>query len=89
MVRGCEKRVVFLKNTGSEYFEEAYFVLCSCADGISEKDMIAEANRIIEDAENKRDNRKARILSRSNVISFVSGLVISSLAFTITILAIL
>lgn len=49
MVRGYQKRVVFLKNTGSELFEEAYFVM---SDKNEKKkppvDMLREANRIIE-----------------------------------------
>jgi hypothetical protein len=27
MVRGCQKKIIYLKNTGSEVFEEAYFVV--------------------------------------------------------------
>ena len=50
MVRGCQKRIVYLKNTCSEVFEEAYFVvrddalatLCEC-------DMVKEANRILDE----------------------------------------
>ena len=54
MVKGCQKRMVVLKNIGSCFYEEAYFILKenaaeeqSCDSG----DMIAEANRII--AENQ------------------------------------
>jgi hypothetical protein len=50
MLKGCKKNVVYVKNTGSEMFESAYFIV---ADGIraanrSESDMLAEANRIIK-----------------------------------------
>ena len=27
MIKGCQKRIIHLKNTGSPYFEEAYFIL--------------------------------------------------------------
>ena len=27
VVRGCQKKIVYLKNTGSEVFDEAYFVV--------------------------------------------------------------
>lgn len=50
MVRGYQKRVVFMKNTGSEFFDEAYFVVCDDKMGGSEADMINEANRIIDEA---------------------------------------
>lgn len=50
-MRGSEKRVIFLRDTGSRYFEEAYFVL---RRGIAEadtpeEDMVREAQRIIRD----------------------------------------
>ncbi len=50
MIKGCARRMIILKDTGSDFFEEAYFVLKSSPDtGLirSEKDFVAEANRII------------------------------------------
>lgn len=60
-MRGCRKSVVFLKNTGSEIFEEAYFVLRSDIEkkGCGRIDLIREANRIID--ENSGGRRRARI----------------------------
>jgi len=50
MFRGCQKKIIVLKNTGSDMFDEAYFILresaASCAS-ITQDDMIAEANRIV------------------------------------------
>lgn len=72
MVRGYQKRVVFMKNTGSEFFDEAYFVVCDEHMGKSEADMINEANRIIDEAEgnfhSRRGGRKIGFL-----LSFVAG----------------
>ena len=50
-MRGCQKKVIFLKNVGSPIFEEAYFVLrCDNSSEMkSTEDMICEANRIIEE----------------------------------------
>ena len=49
-MRGCQKRVIYMKNTGSEVFDEAYFVV---KDGYShtsaEVDFLKEANRIVEE----------------------------------------
>ena len=54
-MRGCQKRVIYLKNTGSEYFEEAYFVLKTTdSQKRSDTDIIREANRIIEENIGKR-----------------------------------
>lgn len=76
MVKGCQKTVIYLKNTGSEYFDEAYFVLTDdiydCTDG----DLIAEANRIIESA-GTEVQRKRRLITKEKIISFTLGLLIS------------
>ena len=49
MIKGCSKRVVYLKNTNSTIFEEAYFVLGSgqAEVRVSDRDMIREAERIV------------------------------------------
>ena len=51
MVRGYQRRMVFLKNTGSKIFDEAYFVLSEEASALSvgKDDMIEEAKRIVEE----------------------------------------
>lgn len=51
MVKGCERRIVHLKNTGSAVFEEAFFLM---KEEKSEKPptyaaMVREATRIIEE----------------------------------------
>lgn len=50
-MRGCQKRVIYMKNTGSEVFEEAYFVVKDesaliCREG----DLLSEAKRIVEES---------------------------------------
>ena len=74
-MRGYQRRVIFLKNTGSALFEEAYFVMRSLemAEGRSEADMVAEADRIIEEnfGKKRRHREKRRLLSL--IISFACG----------------
>ena len=50
-MRGYQKRVIYVKNTGSRHFEEAYFVLRPDSEGAaaSHDSMISEANRIINE----------------------------------------
>ena len=51
MVRGCQRKAIFLKNTGSDVFSEAYFIVDekkSCHN-LTKGDMIKEANRIIDE----------------------------------------
>ena len=50
VMKGCQKRIIVMKNTGSNIFDEAYFILKDSAlrsPGISEHDMVGEAARII------------------------------------------
>jgi len=48
MIKGCQRRIIMVKDTGSRYFEGAYFVLRSeIADSVRESEMISEAEQII------------------------------------------
>ena len=58
MIKGCTKKMILLKDTGSEFFEEAYFILkpdTPFAALRSERDFVAEANRIV--AESRPESR--------------------------------
>ena len=81
-MRGCQKRVIYLKNTGSEYFDEAYFVLknSSGSNKRTDTDIIREANRIIDENIGKRK----RISFRKwlpLVLAFIVGASISAVIF--------
>lgn len=75
MFDGAEKKVIVLKNTGSGYFEEAYFIVKEKSkqrQKPTDSDMIKEANRIIREnlisaqyeseAENPTERKKPFIL---------------------------
>lgn len=51
-MRGYQKRVIFVKNTGSRHIEEAYFVMRSDVSGaeVSRELVVAEADRIIKES---------------------------------------
>lgn len=78
-MRGYQRRVIFLKNTGSALFEEAYFVMRSLemAEGRSEADMVAEADRIIEENFGKRKRRLGKLKLIGPVVSFVGGAILT------------
>ena len=78
-MRGYQRRVVFLKDTGSALFEEAYFVMRSdeMAEGKTDKDMISEADRIISE---NFGNKKFRI-GRGFITATLSFLCGSLLTF--------
>ncbi len=69
-MRGYQKKVVYLKNTGSAVFEEAYFVIKGKADEKSKSSvaLVEEANRIID--ENVNFGLKKRG-SKFNIKSFL------------------
>ena len=80
-MRGYQKRVIYLKNTGSPLFEEAYFVIKSDGEGRSSKSsttLVQEANKIIEENFGKRRGKAAR-LGRWHILAFFLGFAISLL----------
>ena len=86
MLRGYQKKVIYLKNTGSDIFKEAYFVL---EDGESQtkenKDkLIDEANRIIN--ENFYGGRRKISMRLFSLLTFLLGILISLAVFLIYIL---
>ena len=49
MIKGCNKRVIVMKETGNAMIEEAFFILRpESGKSISEDDIIKQANRILE-----------------------------------------
>jgi len=50
MLSGYQRKMYYVRNTGSRMFSEAYFVLRAGAEsGIAESDLAAEADRIIRE----------------------------------------
>ena len=76
-MRGSEKKIIYVKDTGSKIFEEAYFVIRRGMDGEdacpSENDMVREASRIV--AQNGADYPAARRRRhlRTKLLSFLAG----------------
>ena len=70
MIKGCQKKIVFLKDTESELFEEAYFVLKPTATSKGEEDIVLEATRIVRGYEPKRGKAKR---SAKPIIPFILG----------------
>ena len=79
-MRGCQKQVIYIKNTGSRHFEEAYFVVReNAADiSVSAENMIDEANRIIRESLSCR-KRGGMSLAARYIISFGMGSLITLL----------
>ena len=86
-MRGYQKKVIYMKNTGSSVFEEAYFVLSPDAEknNTQKGDMITEANRIIEENFGRGGIRfvKKHILY---VAAFLLGVLLAAALFLIFVL---
>ena len=61
-MRGYQKKVIFLKDTGSHLFDEAYFVVSREGEAahIEQSDMVFEANRIIKESLEGKESRMGR-----------------------------
>ena len=57
MLKGCQKKIIFLKNTGSDIFEEAYFVIKHEYDGMNTDDIVCEATKIANKMSHEGDKR--------------------------------
>ena len=61
-MRGYQRRVIYLKNTGSALFDEAYFVVKENGGARAQSgDMVSEATRIImenSDVKNRRERAR-------------------------------
>lgn len=74
MIMGCEKRVIVVKNTGSDIFDEAYFIVSQNAANADRNDFLAEANRIIgSKLVERRKSRKRLLFALLFPVCFLSG----------------
>lgn len=77
MLKGCQRKIILLRNTGSSIFEEAYFVLKADADTsqtLSEADMVNEARRIVEANTLHADARHSQLLPKLKTKQGNSGI---------------
>ena len=85
MIKGCQKKIILLKDTGSDFFEEAYFVLKGDI-AISEKDetdMVKAATKIISDSDFSKKSHKNKISSKiaNFIIGVVCGILVCAIIF--------
>ena len=74
MVKGCEKRIVRLKDPDSRVFEEVLFILRDEAGHhgpAHERDIVAEANRILR--ENTAGRESVGRSPRTSLLFFLIG----------------
>jgi len=81
-MRGYQKKVIFLKDTGSHLFDEAYFVVSRQGEAahVEQSDMVFEANRIIKESLEGKETRVRRDSKRvflGFIIPFFLGALIT------------
>ena len=80
MVKGCERRVIVYKSKDSKYFLEAHFFVKPeiCRRDYDKRDIVDEANRIIEESCGSRRRRKTAKAAVFLLCSFLFGAALSS-----------
>lgn len=75
MVKGCQRKIIHVKDSGSKYYEEAYFLLKPGAgeDGGVEEDMIDEALKIAGESLYSVSGRKKARLAGTGGLAFLIG----------------
>lgn len=84
MIKGCQKSIIHLRETGSPYFEEAYFIVKrgSDIDALGD-DIIKEAANIVKNSDRDargRDLAKKKavrtwLMKGASAASFIFGLI--------------
>ncbi len=81
MIKGCNKRVIVMKETGSDMIEEAIFIIRSDADRVyrdnAESDILRQANLILEkDGGDDKHGKGVCVCEKKKTVfwGFVSGL---------------
>ena len=77
MFHGCQKKIFYVKDTGSHMFSEAYFILRDGSDFVPSggHDLAAEAERIIKEREHAG---KKRVMQTSKAVLFLLGIALGA-----------
>ncbi len=81
MLKGCRKQMIVLRGTGSEIFDEAYFVLKKSGERefsheLGKKSMLLEANRILEENRMGDSARGKSYYLIRYLLFFISGIIL-------------
>lgn len=86
-MRGCERKIIMLKGTDSEIFDEAYFLLRRDFEGRGrrEEEIVREAQRIVDKNTTRRRtakfDRRALLFFLAGMAAGAAGAVIFALIF--------
>jgi hypothetical protein len=88
MIKGCKKKIIQIKDTGSKFFEEAYFVIRDEAlkAEINECNIIRDATAIVNEYISGATATKTRRSRAKSLILFLLGFFIGAILSALSLL---
>ena len=88
MIRGCQRRIYYVKNPGGDIFDEAYFVIRKDYAGrgttlTGDAEIADEAKRIVEQATEGGASAKGK---RGKLTAFIAGAAVALAVFAAVLL---
>lgn len=74
MIKGTERKIIFLKSTKSKKFDEAYFVIKDDLINDDETEILREAEKILFSAESCKKRKRKSSFSFKGLFLFFLGL---------------
>ena len=81
-MRGCERKIILLKGTESQMFDEAYFLVRRDFESRRSEEIMKEAERIIDRNTTRRRSSKY-LFALLFSFGFLLGIALASLLFSI------
>ena len=79
MIKGCQKKIIQIKDTKSLYFEEAYIVLKNdCKYNENNVDIVSEATSIINRYSSESNVKKHSKKLTTKVLLFIFGAILGA-----------
>lgn len=89
MIRGYKKNLVVIKNIGSDYIDEAYFILKNdLPEGAAGGDIVKEANRIVSEYQTGKKRKRLPFSLTSFLLGAIAASVICLIVFKLVQLSI-
>lgn len=90
MIKGCQKKIIHIKNTNSPYFEEAYFILKEGCDELTmDNDMLKEAMRIAKGTKISSSVKRSKTKKDFITVLMISAAVLATIGVVLTAVALL
>ncbi len=80
MIKGCQKKIIIIKDTGNKYFEEAHFIVKNECLGseINEYNIIKDATAIVNDYKSSIKLKRTKRNIFKHLLYFILGVLFGS-----------